>query len=130
MDIDEVIGDELHFAAVSECAEIVMRSGEPLEDRRAGVERFVIAATQHYQILGQSLRAGAAERTIQQNFAGPSERLMLNLKRLGPFLQKWIGLAFLKGFDCLRLMPEIWLEKWKCLIQAGILTSKFGMIIH
>src|SRR5258708_38848342 len=67
VDCDQMIGDELHPAAIAEPAEIRALLGEVGEEARTLCDRVAVAAGVDHEIAVFCLSAGSAEWTIQRN---------------------------------------------------------------
>jgi hypothetical protein len=64
---DQMVGDELHAAAVAERAEIGALFGKIGEQPRAPRNRSAVAAGIDHEITLPCLRAGTAQRTVERN---------------------------------------------------------------
>jgi hypothetical protein len=66
---DQMVGDELHPAAVAECAEIGALLGEVCKQLRAAGYRSAVATGIDHKITLPCLRAGPAQRTVERDVA-------------------------------------------------------------
>ena len=82
VDGDEQIGDEFHLAAVAERAEVVRQAREPGEDRGATLVGGAVARGIDDEVARHRLRAGAAQRAIEERYTGFGEGIARALLRL------------------------------------------------
>jgi len=74
VDRNEMVGDELHPAAITEGADIFLRSGYTGEHLAAALECRLVAAGEDDEVPARRLGAGAAHRTIEHDVAGFAQR--------------------------------------------------------
>src|SRR5689334_1559322 len=83
---DQKVGDEFHFRTVAEGAHQKMLATESLEHRDAFPVGATLAAREDDEVLGARLRAGSAQRAVEERYAGrrkPLSRRLLDLERQG-----------------------------------------------
>ncbi len=74
-----MIGDVFHLAAVAEFADVIVGAGKAVDNLGAHIGRAFVAAQIDRQILVDGLRAGAAQRRIQQGHAGCCQGVVVAL---------------------------------------------------
>ena len=82
VDGDEVVGDELHLAAMAEGPDVFLGARDAREHLLRALERCRVAAAEDDEILPRRLRTGAANRAVEQDLALSRERGAAALLRL------------------------------------------------